>query len=200
MPINVFDLILLGTLVAGLICGRKRGMSEELLGLLKWLAIVVGAAIVYAPLGQEFARSNTVFSLLSCYLMAYIAAVLVIVTVFALVKRFLGGKLLGSDIFGRAEYYLGMGSGLIRFTCVLVCVLALLNARAYDRSEIKAMESFQNREFGSNYFPTLHTVQSIVFEQSLTGPWIRDKLGFLLIKPTRPESKKFKQKEYTMPY
>ena len=46
--------------------------------------------------------------------------------VFALFKHSVGGKLLGSDVFGRGEYYLGMGSGMLRFGCVLLAVLALL--------------------------------------------------------------------------
>ena len=197
--INLFDFALIGFLVVGILRGRKQGMSEEFLSLLKWLAVVVGCAVLYAPLGQMFASSSSVFSMLSCYLMAYFAAALVIFILFALLKRGVGGKLLGSDIFGRAEYYLGMGSGLVRFGCIMIASLALLNARAFDVAEVKAMENFQNREFGSNYFPTLHSVQAAVFERSLTGPWIRENLGFLLIKPTRPESKGFKQQEYSLP-
>jgi hypothetical protein len=38
-------------------------------------------------------------------------------------------------------------------------------------------------------------VQAVVFEKSASGPWIRDNLGFLLIKPTEPENKDLHQKE-----
>lgn len=199
LPFSAFDFVVVGTLVLGLFRGRKQGMSAELLLLLKWLAIVVVCSLAYEPIGQMFSSSATVFSLLSCYLLAYLAIALVILAVFALVKRSLGGKLLGSDIFGKAEYYLGMGSGLVRFSCMLLAALALLNARAYDVAEVRAMEAYQNREFGSNYFPTLQTVQSVVFLKSFTGPWIRDNLGFLLIKPTKPELKQYKQQEYKLP-
>jgi len=199
VPINLFDLVLVGTLVGGLLRGRKQGMSEELLGLLKWITVVTACAFAYEPLGQAFANANNVFSLLSCYLMAYVAIALVVLVLFALLKRSLGGKLLGSDIFGRAEYYLGMGSGLVRFSCILVACLALLHARSYSSAEIRAMENFQNREFGSNYFPTLHTIQATVFEKSFFGPWIQDNLGFLLIKRTAPERKQLQQQEFTLP-
>jgi hypothetical protein len=132
-------------------------------------------------------------------LMAYIAIALVILAVFALVKRGLGGKLLGSDIFGQAEYPLGMGSGLVRFTCMLLAGLALLNARYFSPAEITAMRKFQDDVYGSNFFPGLHSLQTTVFERSLTGPWIKDHLSFLLIKPTEPENRQIKQKEYTFP-
>jgi len=197
LPVNLFDFALFGVLIAGLLRGRKHGMSEELLGLLKWLAILVVCALVYEPLGKLFAGST--FSLVSGYVMAYIAAALVVLALFAGIKRGLGGKLLGSDIFGKAEYYLGMGSGLVRFTCMLLAALALLNARYFSPEEVKAMENFQNDLYGSNFFPGWHSLQSVVFERSLLGPWIKDNLGFLLIKPTTPQDMKFKQKEFQFP-
>ena len=92
-----------------------------------------------------------------------------------------------------------MGSGLVRFSCMLLTALALLNARFFSPAEVKAMETFQNDVYGSNFFPTLHSLQSVVFERSLLGPWIKENLSFFLIKPTEPESKQFKQKEFQMP-
>jgi uncharacterized membrane protein required for colicin V production len=199
LPINLFDLALVGVLVAGLLRGRKHGMSEELLGVLKWVAVLTVCAAAYEPIGAFFASSSHVLSLVTCYLMAYIGLALLILVIFAGIKRALGGKLLGSDIFGQAEYPLGMGSGLLRFTCMLLAALALLNARYFSPAEVKAMERFQDDVYGSNFFPTLHTLQSTVFERSLTGPWIKEHLSFLLIKPTEPEDKQIKQKEYTFP-
>lgn len=199
LPINLFDFVFVGVLVVGVLRGRKHGMSEELLGLLKWVAIVFACAVAYEPLGKIFASSSRVFSLLSCYLMAYVAAALAVLILFAGVKRMLGGKLLGSDLFGSAEYYLGMGSGLIRASCMLMAALALLNARYFSPDEIQSMRKFQDDVYGSNFFPTLQTVQSAVFERSLAGRWIRGNLGFFLIKPTAPENKEIKRKEYTFP-
>ncbi len=200
LPVNAFDFVLVAILVVGVFRGRKHGMSEELLLLLKWVALLVGCAFLYAPIGEYFATTTNVFSMLSCYLMAYAAIAMVIVALFALVKKGLGGKLMGSDVFGGAEYYLGMGAGLLRFSAILLMGLALLNARYFSADEVKAMENFQNDVYGSNFFPTLHTVQSWALERSLTGVWIKENLGFLLIKPTRPENKDFKQKDFEMPH
>ena len=44
LPINLFDLVVIAVVIAGLARGRKHGMSEELLGLLKWLVILFGCA------------------------------------------------------------------------------------------------------------------------------------------------------------
>ena len=198
LPVNIFDAIVLAILAAGVWRGRKHGMSEELLMVLKWLSIMLACAFSYEPLGRLIAQEGN-FSLLSSYLMAYVSVALVILIIFAGVKRGLGGKLLGSDLFGKAEYYLGMGAGLVRFTCMLLAALALLNARYFSEKEIQAMERFQNDVYGSNFFPGLHNLQAMVFERSFLGPVIRDNLGLLLIKQTAPEEKKFKQKEYQFP-
>ena len=130
IPINWFDLALVVVLLLGIWRGRKHGMSEETLPLAKWLIIFFGAALAYEPVGQ-FLMSTTPFGLLFCYIVGYLMAMLAVFVLFSLFKRALGGKLLGSDVFGRAEYYLGMGAGMGRFASGLMGALALLNARLY---------------------------------------------------------------------
>jgi uncharacterized membrane protein required for colicin V production len=195
LPFNGFDVALVAILGLGVYYGRRKGMSGELLSLAKWLAIVFGCAAAYGPIGLFFSTNSNFFSTLSCYLMAYVGAALIIVLIFIGISRSLGGKLVGSDAFGGAEYYLGMGSGLVRCACMLLCGLALLNARAFTATEVKANQKYQDDMYGSNFFPTLHTFQSYVFEKSLVGPWIKENLNFVLIKPTAPEAKEFHQKE-----
>ncbi len=198
LPFNLFDVALLGILVAGILRGRKHGMSEELLSLVKWLTAVLVCGLFYEPIGQWLAN-NSPFSLYTCYLMVYIGGVLLVLSLFGLFRYSIGGKLIGSDVFGRAEYYLGMGSGLVRFSCILLAALSILNARYYPPSEVRAMERYQDDVYGSNFFPTWHTVQETVFERSLSGPWIRDHVSFLLIRPTLPEVKEFHQQEAVLP-
>jgi hypothetical protein len=185
LPINAFDLVLVITLATGIARGRKHGMSEELMLLLKWLIILFGCAMIYEP-GGKFVGGWGLFGPL-------------VLGLFALAKHRLGSQLLGSDIFGQAEYYLGMSSGCVRALCMLLAALALLNARAYNPAEIKAMEKFQDDVYGSNYFPTLHSVQASVFEKSLTGPFIKKYLSFVLIRPTAPQENTFHQREFAVP-
>ena len=199
LPINFFDAVLIAVLLAGIAQGRKHGMSEELLSMIQWLIILFGCAVIYEPLGQIIGQFTNMFGRLSCYLVAYVGGALLVLLVFTAIKRSIGGKLLGSDIFGRSEYYLGMMSGLVRCTCILLAALALLNARYFSPTEVRAMEKFQDDVYGSNFFPTLHSLQSSVFDRSLTGPWIKENLGFLLIKPTEPEKRELHQKDAVLP-
>ena len=195
LPINGFDLVLIVVLGLGITRGRKLGMSGELVSLLRWLAILFGCAFAYEPVGSTFASTTGIFSKLSAYVIAYIVCALIIVGLSALFKRAMEGRLVGSDFFGRSEYYLGMVSGLIRFSCILLAFLAILNARYYTPQEVRAMEKYQNEWYGSNFFPTWQTIQSSVFEKSLTGPFIKNNLSFLLIRPTPPENKELHQKD-----
>jgi len=199
LPINLFDLIVIVLLIAGILRGRKHGMSEELMKLLQWLAILFGCAMIYEWGGEMFGEFTGLFGRLSRYIVAYVGGAALIVLGFAVIKRGLGGKLLGSDVFGRAEYYLGMTSGMVRFSCILLVGLALLNAPYFSPTEVRAMEKYQDDVYGSNFFPTLHSVQQMVFEKSVTGPWIKQNLGFLLIKPTAPDNAQLQLKDAAIP-
>lgn len=199
LPFNWFDIVLTMVLVMGVFRGRKRGMSEELMTVLLWLAIVVTSSVAYEPIGDWLA-SVSLFSRLMCYVTAYLVTAACVSLAFLLFKRAFRGKLVGSDAFGKAEYYLGMPAGMVRFGCVLLAGLALLNAPFYTRAEIQAYKDYQMKNFDNEFFPGLQTLQANVFEKSLTGPPIKKYLGFLLIKPTTSTGgKQLKQSEWTMP-
>lgn len=200
LPFNWFDLILVIVLLMGIFRGRKRGMSEELMTLLQWIAIVIACSILYRPLG-EWLASVSLMSKLMSYITAYLLTAGIVAIAFVLFKRAFNGKLIGSDAFGRAEYYLGMPAGMVRFGCILVAGLALLNARFYTQQEIQAYKDFQMKNYDSEFFPGLQTLQANVFEKSLTGPGIKKYLSFLLIQPTKAAGgTQLKQKEWTGPY
>jgi len=183
MAFNWFDVLLIAALGGGMVQGRRRGMSIEWLALLQWLIILFGCALVYQPVALLISRPGF-FSIVSSCLIAYLGATLLLLLGFSWADRHLRPKLVKSDFFGRSEYYLGMASGLLRASCILLVGLALLNARTFTPAEVKQMEAYESSAYGSHVFPSLPTVQSGVFDQSLTGPWIKDKLGFLLIHST----------------
>src|ERR1700716_2930388 len=124
-PFNLFDVLLVIVLVGGIVHGRKHGVSLELLGLVKWMTLVLVCATVYQPAGSLLAMAG-VFDLLSLYIFAFLGTVFLIFLVFSVLERRLVPRLTGSDIFGRGEYFLGMGSGMLRFACILLVGLALL--------------------------------------------------------------------------
>jgi hypothetical protein len=194
LPINWFDFLVVIMILLGANKGRKNGMSEELMVSLQWAAIVFACAFLYLPLGDMLAQSSPL-SHLFCYLVAYIGVAIGVKIAFSVLKRGAGGKLVGSSIFGRGEFYLGMVAGGVRFACILLAACALLNARAYTTQEVAKAVAFQNDVYGSTFFPELYSVQAEVFKESFTGKYLKDYAGFLLIKPTAPEYKPLKRKD-----
>jgi uncharacterized membrane protein required for colicin V production len=181
------DLAIVGVLILGMVRGRKRGMSEELLDVLKWVLIVIAGAYFYQPAG-DFMADMTPFSLLSCYVSVYLLIMLAVITFFSFLKRAVGEKLLESDCFGDAEYYLGIVAGAIRYACVLLVVMSFINARYYSPDEIASKRKTQMDNFGMVFY-TLYEFQGDVFHQSLVGRMTRDYLSSFLIHPTAPEEK-----------
>ena len=188
LPFNLFDVLLALVLVGGVLQGRKHGASLELVSVLKWVSLVLVCAAVYGPAGNLICATG-VFDLLTCYLFAYLGMALILFLTFSVLERRFTPRLVGSDIFGRGEYFLGMGSGLLRFLCILLVGLALLNSRQFSPSELRDMARYQEENYGSNLFPGLHSLQTAVFDRSLSGCFIKQDLGFLLISPTSANEK-----------
>ena len=199
LPINWFDIFVLFWLVLGILRGRKLGMSQELLIFLQWAAIVIVCAVTYQPLGDWLFLTAHMLSRLIFYIIAYVLSASLVSSAFVLVKRLLGGKLIGSDTFGKWEYYFGMPAGMLRFFCMLLTGLAVLNSRLYTPQEIQADRAYQMKNFDSEFFPKLYQIQAGVFEKSLSGKLIKQHLAFLLIKPTGQErSAPYKQPDWQM--
>lgn len=185
LPFNWFDVAFVLMLAVGYSRGKKHGMSQESMAVLKWVALVIVAAIAYEPLGLWLANILGIGKLFA-FILSYTAVALVVVSVFLLLNRSVGEKLKGSDAFGKGEFYLAMPAGMLRFACIMFVFLALLNARYYTTAEVKAMTKYQDDNYGSNFFPTLSSVQDDVFMRSFVGKQVKTHLSFLLIKPTAP--------------
>lgn len=186
--ISWVDLLVVTLLLVGIWRGKKRGMSEELLDIIKWVLIVAVAGLLYEPSGRWLATFN-VFSLLSCYVWAYLFIALTVFLTVAFIRKHVGAKLVGSDVFGRAEYYLGMAAGGFRYGCIILVGMAFLNARYYSPAEKQAKVEYQEYNFGTRMFFTLPELQDSVFDKSLSGRTTHDYLHVLLIRPTAPEDK-----------
>ncbi|MEO8426657.1 MAG: CvpA family protein [Verrucomicrobiota bacterium] len=187
---NWFDLVVVVFLVIGVFRGRKRGMSEELLSILQWLSIVLASAYFYRPFGL-FLVSITGMSRLGCYITAYLLIAVVIKVFFGFVKRGVGEKLVGSDTFGRMEYYLGMAAGMLRYACMLLMFMAFLSAKYISEAELRRVAKVQKDNFGEISFPTFGSLQQDVFKKSLVGSLTKQHLGNHLI-VTGPDDGKAK--------
>jgi|SRR5579872_3569936 len=198
LPINWFDFVVLIVILLGASRGRKHGMSVEMMISLQWVAIIFAGAFLYRPVG-DWLSDISPMSHLFCYITVYVVTAMVVKSSFSLVKKSTGGKLVGSDVFGRAEFYLGMVAGAVRFTCILIAALALLNARLYTSREVAGAKAFQVDMYGSTFFTELSDVQQMVFKTSLLGSAVKNYAGFLLIAPTAPEQKGIQRGKDSLP-
>ena len=178
-----FDVVVVLVLVFGLFRGRKNGMSKEILPLSEWFAVIFISGLFYSFVAEWIDKLAKTGVLLS-NILGYLLLALVIFLFFSMIKRPLSLRLFGSNLFGSAEYYLGTPSGMVRYFCVLLFALSFLNARHYTPAQIDAGNDFQERWYGSHFFPDIYTVQNQVFDKSFTGPYIRKYLGVLMLEPT----------------
>jgi len=177
---NWFDIFVVLMIATGVFIGRKRGLSAELLDTLQWLLIVVLSAIACDPFGRAIADSwgtSPVFS----YITAYVGTAIGVKLLFWLIKKAAGQKLIGSDVFGNYEYYLGMVAGGVRFACMIVFMLAILNAQPINETELAKQLKEQNEVLGHIYFPPYATIQKAVFRGSCTGILVKEHLSSQLI-------------------
>lgn len=192
---NWFDLAILFLLVFGFIRGRKRGMSTELLPVLQVAATLIAGALLYKVGGDKFFElTNGSMEKWMCYFLVYFAIIIVIHLTFSSIRKAVGEKLVGGDLFGSMEYYLGMVAGVVRYLGITLIVLALFNAKAIDRDAIKKDQKMMKDNFGNISFPTFETLQVDVFEVSMLGKFTRERLPGVLIEPTYPQPKPTKGK------
>lgn len=193
LPVNWFDALALGMLIFGVFRGRKHGMSKEFLPLCKWVTLVLVCGFFY-PMAAELLRNTAGLGKAASYMCGYLLLAFVIWIIFLTIQRLLAYRMGENNFFGGGEYYLGMISGVIRFACMVLAGMALLNAPYYSEADIKASEAYAKRWFGGgiytgNYFPGVQTIQESVFKKSFTGPYIKDYLGSILVETTPSDAK-----------
>ncbi|MDX1953804.1 MAG: CvpA family protein [Verrucomicrobiota bacterium] len=184
LNLSWFDLLVIAVLLIGVWRGKKRGMSEELLEVLQWLAIIMVSALIYKALGDAIA-DYTRLSVPISHVIAYVVVAILIKLLFTTIKKAVGEKLVQSDAFGPLEYYLGMMAGALRFFCVLLFLLSLLHSVYISEAERKRQAQVQQENFGSISFPTIGSLQQSIFYESASGPLIRKYLKAQLIEPVQ---------------
>jgi uncharacterized membrane protein required for colicin V production len=186
LNVNYVDLIVVVWLIIGLLYGRKRGMTQELLPTIQWVAIVVVAGFFYPPLAliiRQYAR----FEPLWANIFAYVSIAFAIHLVYLWLKHLINQKLIGTDMFGRMEYYLGMIAGVIRFGCMVIMACALMNSRIITKAELAKTEKLQSDAFSDIRFPTYGSIQQAVLFESCTGNLIETNLSSVLIATALPK-------------
>jgi uncharacterized membrane protein required for colicin V production len=194
LHMNWFDLIVVVWLVLGIFRGRKHGMSQELLPLVQWIAVIIAASLLYIYIARPLSH-RTGLTLLPCVLAAYVFVGCSVYGLLGNLKRKLDDKFQEGDYFGSGEYYLGMTSGVIRFICILIALLAVMNSRIITKAEREATLKMQQKNFEEIRFPTYGEVQNTVLFESATGNFVRAYLPHFLIQPVNlsdaPEPRRF---------
>ncbi len=191
LPVSWVDFITVLVVVVGVIRGRKRGLSEEILDLLQWVAILLAGAYLYKQVGA-FMNQKPVVSLASCHVLSYILIALGVKLVFTLIKRWIGQKIVESDIFGRLEYYLGMVAGGVRWSCMYLFLLSMLHAPLFTKAYRDAKVKFDAYNYGADFFPSLMSIQDEAFKSSLTGQNAGKYLAGILIAPASIETQQLR--------
>jgi uncharacterized membrane protein required for colicin V production len=191
MPFDWFDLVFVAILFAALFRGRHNGMSKELIPFLQWLAILFVCGFVDPVLGPIFSDQLKINKMWG-FIAAYAALFIVIWVPFSIVKHKYAKNLAQSDYFKGSEYYLGMIAGVIKWICILLVVMAVLNAPVYSAADIAAHQAYVHQVYGGgeqgfsgDYFPTVQTIQEEVLKNSATGSFVVNQsfLKRLLIQP-----------------
>jgi uncharacterized membrane protein required for colicin V production len=180
-----FDMVVVVLLAVGFFRGRKHGMSQETLFLLQWLLIVVVGGQYYEPL-SKLLYDQGIFGPLACNLLVYISIAIILKIIFTNLKRVVGEKIFASDVFGKYEFYLGMVAGMLRYACITIFIISLVNARLFTQQEIAELEKRQVKDLGSSFFPSLPATQESILNKSYTGGLVRAHLGQILLKPVSP--------------
>jgi uncharacterized membrane protein required for colicin V production len=189
-----FDIALILILAFGLWRGRKRGMSRELLPVLMWLGIVLAGGFGYLLLADELIKTTYIRKIFGTTFIertagnitAYLTITFVVWLLFAVLKNLCKTKVEGANAFGSGEYYLGMISGMIRYACIVIFALALINAPFYSSEELNARAAYNKRWYGGgiydgNYMGDMPSFQNSIFRNSIVGPLIKNHLSSLLI-------------------
>jgi hypothetical protein len=190
-----FDVVVVVTLGFGLFRGRRNGMAKELVPTMMMISLVVVCGLGYPVVAQLFINAAGLGKMWSCIL-GYLILAVVVYLPFSLINRKLTPKLAAGNTFGSSEFYLGMPAGMIRFACILLAALALLNAPVYTAAEIAARNAYVARTYGGgeqgfsgDFFPTLQSIQEEVFKKSFAGPFIKNSFGAVLIDAGGPGAK-----------
>lgn len=196
LSVSWFDLVFVVVLGFGLFRGRRNGLSRELLPMLQWIALVIVCGLGYPTIApiliQHLLWGKTVADVTG-----YLILALAIFFLFSFLKRMFTERLVKNDTFKGGEYYLGMPAGMIRFACMLMAALALINAPVYTQQDIDKEKAMAKANFGGgtmsgSFFPSFSDVQDSIFVQSATGHYIKSNLRLLLIDTFRLDVKQVK--------
>lgn len=178
---GLFDVLLIIVIGLGFWRGKVRGISEELLDFLQWLATVVAAGFLYGLVGDLLVQAK--LPRLWANIGGYLLVIVAVSILFGFISKRVGNKLINSDFFASWEYRLGGAAGVIRYLCMWIAALSLLSARYFDPAVVAAERKYQEKEVGVVFIPTWGMGQRMALYDCITGPYIREYFAHQLMTP-----------------
>ena len=178
-----FDLITLIVVISGLLYGRKRGLTLELVPLLHWITLIIVCGTFYAPIGAPIARWVEIQPN-EAYVFVYLFLAVLVSYGFWTIKRTIAKGLPGSKCFGDAEFPLGAAAAAVRFVCIQFACLALISAQYVPAEELSEQPYFYQAEPGA--LPSPAAVQRGIFLRAKSGRWLKYYFGKWLIAAEPP--------------
>ena len=182
-----FDLVAVTLIFVGVFHGRKNGMSQELFNTLKWLIMMALAPLLYQPLGKLLLKVAPLKAMY-VYVGSFVLIAAIVKLALGSVRKKIKDKMSGSDVFGSAEYPLGMLAGAFQYSCLLIMLVACLNAKYIDEEELQRQEAAQREAMGERFFPTSGNLHKDALG-SISGQFIRKYFKFQLITPVGQPAK-----------
>ncbi len=184
-----FDLVAVALIFVGVFHGRKNGMSQELFNTMKWLALLTLCPMLYHPVGRLLLKFIPIKAMYG-YIAGYVIVGAVLATILVTVRKKVKDKMSGSDVFGRAEFPLGMLAGAFQYMCILTMGIALFNAKYLDEEALKRQEKLQRDAMGEKFFPTTGSLHKDVLHTSIAGQTVRKYLANQMVQPVDAPDRK----------
>ena len=179
----------------GLFRGRKNGMTKEILRVSNGWHWSSCAGCFTRPRLKPWSTSRA-WKKPTSYLTGYLLLAFGVWLVFVFLKKIFVPRLIGSNLFGSGEYYLGMFSGMIRFACMLFFAAGLAERAGLHPGGNPGPPGLRETlVWRRHLWWQLHSRSAHgagkVFKKSFTGPYIKKYLGTLLINiaPPGPKSR-----------
>lgn len=178
-----FDLITGVVVISGLLYGRKRGLTLELVPLLHWITLIIVCGTFYAYFGAPIARWIEIQPN-EAFVFVYLFLAVVVTYAFWTIKRTIAKGLPGSKCFGEAEFALGAIACAARFLCIQFACVSLVSAQYVAEEDLAEPSYFHLPEEGR--LPSPAAVQRGIFRRSKSGRWLKYHFGQWLIAAQPP--------------
>ncbi|MGB0583139.1 MAG: hypothetical protein ACPGVU_25935 [Limisphaerales bacterium] len=185
LRLNMFDALLLGALGWGVYQGKEQGASSTHVSVVQWMVIALPGGLAGAFLGSFLGPM-----LGSAYwgqLTGYLIWIFIVVGFFAFLNSKGASEWKEADWFGKTEYPLGVLGCMIKYFCIVLTVMSLLNANYYTSEMIRRDREWQIEEFGSALFPSFTMLNNTVFNTSFSGPPLKKTFeGWAILPSAKP--------------